>query len=210
MQEEIARENGRSLAVIQKEIAPELEVAYAPIEQEQTLARTGLETNLRRSNHTDWNRLGDWSRASAQAKGGKPAGEEGASWSALAPDDRAANDLSLLATPSESPVENPDSSAAVIALNDRAGIVTVDNGGNLSGLDDVPAPTRDDIAKALLSERIARPAILKELAGKENALRGSETAQLKAYLSFESGDRLRSTGIEMGKRIRCKFLSGPC
>jgi len=53
----------------------------------------------------------------------------------------------------------------------------VDNGGNVSGLDDVPAPTRDDIAKALLSERIARPAILKDLDGKENAPRGSENAQ---------------------------------
>jgi hypothetical protein len=53
-------------------------------------------------------------------------------------------------------------------------MVTVDNGGNVSGLDDVPAPTRDDIAKALLSERIARPAILKNLAGQENALRGSK------------------------------------
>jgi hypothetical protein len=85
--------------------------------------------------------------------------------------------LSPLATPNESPVENPDSSAAIIALNDRAGMVTVDKGGNLSGLDDVPVPTRDDIAKALLSERIARPAILKNLAGQENALRGSENAQ---------------------------------
>ena len=56
-------------------------------------------------------------------------------------------------------------------------MVTVNNGGNLSGLDDVPAPTRDDIAKALLSERIARPAILKDLAGKENALKGSENPQ---------------------------------
>jgi len=74
---------------------------------------------------------------------------------------------------SESPVENP----AIIALNDRPGMVMVDNGGNVSGLDDVPAPTRDDIAKALLSERIARPAILKDLAGKESALRGSESAQ---------------------------------
>ena len=182
----IAPEVVRSFPALQKQIAPELEVAYAPIEQEP--AREG----------TSWSA---WWRGLA----GKPIyaaaiivigialvigaalqlkrraenlrAKEAQASPALASDDRAANDLSPLATPNESPVENPDSSAAIIALNDRAGMVTLDKGGNLSGLDDVPVPTRDDIAKALLSERIARPAILKDLAGKENALRGSENAQ---------------------------------
>jgi hypothetical protein len=181
VQKEIAPENGRSLPAIQKEIAPEL---YAPIE-EPTRERASLAT---------WWRGLAWKPSYAAAiivigialvgaalqlkrRAENLRAKEAQASPALAPDNRAANDLSPLATTNESPVENPDSSAAIIALNDRAGMVTVDNGGNLSGLDDVPAPTRDDIAKALLSERIARPAILKDLAGKENALRGSENAQ---------------------------------
>jgi len=186
VQKEIAPENGRSLAAIQKEIAPELEVSYAPIEQEPTREGTSWAT---------WWRGLAWKPIYAAAiivigialvigaalrlkrRAENLRAKEAQASPALAPDNRAANDLSPLATPNESPVENPDSSVAIIALNDRAGMVTVDNGGNLSGLDDVPAPTRDDIAKALLSERIALPAILKDLAGKENALRGSENAQ---------------------------------
>jgi len=172
VQREIASEYRRSLPAIQKEIAPEL---YAPIEQEPT--RRGLA----------------WKPIYAAAiivigialviaaalltrRAENLRAKEAQASAALAPDDRAANDLSLV-TPNESPVENPDSSAAIIALYDRAGMVKVDIGGNLSGLDDVPVPTRGDIAKALLSERILRPAILRELAGKENALGGSENAQ---------------------------------
>jgi len=186
MQKEIATENGRSLPAIQKGIAPELEVAYAPIEQEPTRAGTSWAT---------WWRGLAWKPIYAAAiivigialvigaalrfkrRAENLRAKEAQASPALGPGNRAANDLSPLATPNESPIENPDSSAAIIALNDRAGMVTVDNGGNLSGLDDVPGPTRDDIAKALLSERIARPAILKDLAGTVNALRVSENAQ---------------------------------
>jgi hypothetical protein len=89
------------------------------------------------------------------------------------PDNRAANGQSPTATPNESPVEKPSGAAAVVALNDRPGIVTVDKNGNVAGLDDVPAPTRDEIAKVLLSERLEQPAILKELGGQEGSLRGS-------------------------------------
>jgi hypothetical protein len=62
-------------------------------------------------------------------------------------------------------------------LNDGAGIVTVYKGGNVSGLDEVPAPTRDEIASVLLSERIEPPAVLKDLAGQEATLRGSNNGQ---------------------------------
>ncbi|MEK6336745.1 MAG: hypothetical protein AABM67_17605, partial [Acidobacteriota bacterium] len=165
------------------EIAPEL---YAPIEQEPTREGTSWAT---------WWRGLAWKPIYAAAmvvigialvigaalqlkrRAENLRAKEAQASPALAPDNRSANDLSPLATANDSPVENPDSSAAIIALNDRAGMVTVDNGGNVSGLDDVPAPTRDDIARALLSERIARPAILKNLAGQENAASGSENAQ---------------------------------
>jgi hypothetical protein len=95
----------------------------------------------------------------------------------ITPNNRAANNQSPPATPNESPVENPNSSAAIIALNDRVGMVTVDKSGKLSGLDDVPAPTRDEIAQVLLSERVERPTILKDLAGQNSSLRGSNGGQ---------------------------------
>ena len=177
LQKEIAPENGRNLPAIQKEIAPELEVAYAPIEQEPT--RRGLAWEPIYAVAIIVMGIALVIGASLQLKRRAESlrAKEAQASPALVPDNRVANELSPLATPNELPVETPDSSAAIIALNDRAGIVTVDNGGNLSGLDDVPVPTRDDIAKALLSEKIARPAILKDLAGKENALRGSENTQ---------------------------------
>ncbi len=56
-------------------------------------------------------------------------------------------------------------------------MVTVDKRGNISGLDDVPAPTRDEIAKALLSERIEQPRTLKDLAVEKSDLRGSSQSR---------------------------------
>jgi hypothetical protein len=177
IQREIAPENGRSLPAIQEQIAQALQDSYAPIEQEPT--RRGLAWKPIYAAAIIVIGIALVSGAALQLKrrAENLRAKEAQANPAVGPDNRAANDLSPLATPNESPVENPDSSAAIIALNDRAGMVTVDNGGNVSGLDDVPAPTRDDIAKALLSERIARPAVLKDLAGKENVLRGSENAQ---------------------------------
>jgi len=41
----------------------------------------------------------------------------------------------------------------------------------------VPAPTRDEIAQVLMSERLEEPAVLKELGGQGGGLRGSNNAQ---------------------------------
>jgi hypothetical protein len=98
------------------------------------------------------------------------------------PDNRAVNSSSP-AVPNQSPLENPNDSVALIALNDRAGVVTVDKSWKLSGLDGVPAPTRDEIAQVLLSERIDRPAILKDLAGQDSSLRGNRSGQSFKLLS---------------------------
>jgi hypothetical protein len=90
------------------------------------------------------------------------------------PDNRAANVPSPPATPNESPMEKPNSAEAIVVLNDRGGTITVDKSGNVGGLDGVPAPTRDEIAKVLTSERLEQPAILKELGGEQGSLRGSK------------------------------------
>ena len=81
------------------------------------------------------------------------------------------------ATPNQSPAAIPNSAEAVLVLNDRGGTVTVDKNGNVVGLDDVPAATRDEIAQVLLSERLEQPAILKGLGGQDDTLRGSNNAQ---------------------------------
>jgi predicted anti-sigma-YlaC factor YlaD len=90
------------------------------------------------------------------------------------PDNRASHDPPAPAN--ESPTEKPNSAVAVVTLNDGGGVVTVDADGSVSGLDDVPVSTRDEIAQALLTERIARPSILKEL-GEDSTLRGSDNRQ---------------------------------
>ncbi len=89
------------------------------------------------------------------------------------PENRASNGPSPAATSSKSPVQKPNSTAAMVALNDRGGTVTVDANGNVSGLDDVPASTRDEIAQALLSEGIKRPTVLRNLGGPDATLRGN-------------------------------------
>jgi hypothetical protein len=92
------------------------------------------------------------------------------------PDNRAANVPSPPATPNESPVEKPNSAETTVVLNDRGGTVTLDKGGNVSGLDDVPSPTREEIAQVLLSPRLEQPAILKQLGGQEGSLRGGKNS----------------------------------
>jgi len=89
----------------------------------------------------------------------------------------ATNVPSPTSSPSESPIETPSSQEPVVVLNDRGGTITVDKSGSVSGLDDVPRSTRDEIAQVLLSERLDAPAILKELRGQEGGLRGSNNTQ---------------------------------
>lgn len=92
-------------------------------------------------------------------------------------DNRTANVPSPPATPNESPADKPTNAEAVVVLNDRGGTITVDKNGDVVGLDNVPAPTRDEIAQMLLSEKLDRPAILNELGGQGGGLRGSNSAQ---------------------------------
>ncbi len=91
--------------------------------------------------------------------------------------DVAANLQSPTASPNESPIERPNSAEAVVVLNDRGATITVEKSGSVSGLDDVSASARDEIAQVLLSGRIDRPSVLRELGGQDSALRGSNRGQ---------------------------------
>jgi hypothetical protein len=84
---------------------------------------------------------------------------------------------SPLPSPNDSPGGKPNSTEALVALNDRGGTIMVDKAGNISGLDDVSASMRNEIAQVLVSGRIDRPAILKGLSGEDSALRGSGAGQ---------------------------------
>lgn len=99
----------------------------------------------------------------------------------VSPSSTPGGDLAILpsppASPGESPTEKPAGAEALVVINDQGGAITVDKSGNVSGLEDVPASTRNEIAQVLLSERIDAPAILKELRGQEGGLRGSNNKQ---------------------------------
>jgi hypothetical protein len=181
-------EDVRSFLAFKDQIATEMRVSYAPVEQTSA------------SERLTW--LGWWRRLSwkpiysaavvvlgialvigaalllkrraenLQAQqGSNPQVNRGST-----ADNRVANVPSPPATPNETPIEKPNN-AEVIIVNDRGGTVMVDKRGSVSGLDDVPAPIRNEIAQVLMSERLERPAILKELGGQQSNLRGSNTAQ---------------------------------
>jgi hypothetical protein len=67
------------------------------------------------------------------------------------------------------PIEN---AGAVAVLNDELGAVTVDKGGNVTGLDEIPQNTRQQIGEALAAQNIKVPGIGTELAGAPINLRG--------------------------------------
>lgn len=89
------------------------------------------------------------------------------------PEGHLANLPSPPASPGESPLEKATGAEAIVVLNDRGGTITVDKRGNVSGLEGVPASTRNEIAQVLLSGRIERPSVLKDLGGQQATLRGS-------------------------------------
>jgi hypothetical protein len=180
------REDARSFLAFRKQIAPELKVSYAPVMLEPVREKFSWWKSWR---GLTWKPIYAAAvvvigialvigavlllkrRAENLQAQQMPTPQVSP---ASTPDYRAANVPSPPATPNESPIEKPNSAETIVVLNDRGGTITVDKGGNVAGLDDVPAPTRDEIAKVLMSERLEQPAILKELGGEQGSLRGSK------------------------------------
>jgi hypothetical protein len=181
-------EDVRSFLAFREQIAPELKVSYVPVEKESVPERLSL---------ISWWRGLTWKPIYAAAVvvigiaiviGAalvlKRRAENFQAKQMATPlvspssttDIRVANVPSPLPTPNVSPIEKPNSAEAVIVINDRGGTITVDKSGSVAGLDDVPPPTRDEIAKVLLSQRLERPAILKEIGGQDGTLRGTKNA----------------------------------
>lgn len=185
------QEDVRSFLAFREQITPELLISYAPTKEEP--APAGL-------SWMSWWRGLTWKPAYSAAfiligialvigavlllnRSGENQQAQYSPTPQVSPDstpgDRAAN----LSSPNESPSEKLINAEAVVVLNDRGGTIQVDRTGNVSGLDDVPESTRDAIAKALLTERIEPPAILRELGGPEASLRSPKTEQPFKLLS---------------------------
>jgi hypothetical protein len=73
-------------------------------------------------------------------------------------------------------VKQSDNAGTVVVLNDGPGTVTVDKAGNVSGLNEIPHNTRQQIGEALVAERIKAPGIETELAGGPINLRGPDNS----------------------------------
>ncbi len=95
----------------------------------------------------------------------------------LTKSDQVADLSSPTISPTETPLEKPGGAEPIMVLNDGGGTITVDKSGNVTGLEGVSVSTRDEIAQVLISGRIDRPPVLKELGGQDVALRGSNRGQ---------------------------------
>lgn len=110
--------------------------------------------------------------------------------------------------PSRSPdaISTPviDNSTVVAVLKDRRGEITLDKSGRVVGLDEISSIGRQEVAQALLSEGIERPAILKTLGGKESNLRGSTNTGKTFNLLYPT----RRVIVEDRPRCKWESLSG--
>ena len=70
------------------------------------------------------------------------------------------------------PLKPLENAGAVAVLKDESGTVAVDKAGNVSGLDEIPLNTRQEIGETLLAENIKAPGTQTELSGGPISLRG--------------------------------------
>jgi hypothetical protein len=122
------------------------------------------------------------------------------------------NPASLPSPPIPEPSRSPDAistpiidnSTVVAMLKDGRGEITLDKSGRVVGLDEISSIGRQEIAQALLSEGIERPAILKTLGGEESNLRGSNNTGKTFNLLYPT----RRVIIEDRPRCKWETLSG--
>jgi hypothetical protein len=187
------REDARSFLAFRDQIEPELQVRYGPVSQEPQ----SLEAPL----WTWWRRLA-WKPAYAAAF---VLIGIGLVIAVLVLKRRAANLEARQTSPSQinagavgqmpptssptltvrdrEPIQQTQTARAPLVLNDARGTITVDKSGVVSGLDDIPAERRREIAEALIAEKIETPEVVKELSGPGGTLRGASGAQLFKLVS---------------------------
>ncbi|HEY0764671.1 MAG TPA: hypothetical protein VGD61_20005 [Pyrinomonadaceae bacterium] len=89
-------------------------------------------------------------------------------------------------TPAPVPSVQPEPVAVVAQLNDGAGVVSLDQGGKLSGVDNLPAGYQDLLKKALTGQRIEKSAQLQGLTRPPSVLMGSDD-QPREFSVIEPG-----------------------
>ena len=83
----------------------------------------------------------------------------------------------ISSSPTPDVVSSPsttDGSAKITILKDAGGEVTIDKNGHVTGLDQASENSRQYVAKAVLSEQIDAPEVLRRLAGDKSGLRGND------------------------------------
>jgi hypothetical protein len=98
-------------------------------------------------------------------------------------------DAGPISSPSTSPnvVSSPsiaDDSAIVAIVRDAGGEVKIDKNGQVTGLDELSDTSRQQIARAALSERIEPAAVLRDLSGDESGLRGNGDTEKELTLLY--------------------------
>jgi hypothetical protein len=82
-----------------------------------------------------------------------------------------------LAVNSPTPSRKAENVPAVVALNDGQRTVSLNDAGDVSGLENIPTETRRDVAETLVAQNIEQPEIAKELAPTSITLRGPSSGQ---------------------------------
>ena len=93
---------------------------------------------------------------------------------------------SLQPTPAPVPSVQPEAAPVVAQLNDGAGVVSLDQQGRLSGVDNLPAGYQDLVKKTLSGQKIEKSSQLQGLTRPPSALMGSND-QAQEFSVFEPG-----------------------
>ncbi|MBD0369949.1 MAG: zf-HC2 domain-containing protein [Pyrinomonadaceae bacterium] len=80
----------------------------------------------------------------------------------------------------------------VVVINDGPRRVTVDGGGRVMGLEELPSQLRQAVRAALISQSLERPTLLSELRGRASTLRGATGASLPFKLLSPFGQIVQS------------------
>ena len=120
-----------------------------------------------------------------------------------------ANERTSSPSPSLSPdaVASPsivDDSTKVAILKDGPGEITIDKNGRVTGVDEVSENSRQQIARAALTERIEAAEVLKSLAGGKSGLRGDDNPGKEFRLLYPK----RSVVVENTPVFKWESLSG--
>jgi hypothetical protein len=77
-----------------------------------------------------------------------------------------------------------DESTIIAKLKDVHGEVTIDKTGHVTGLDETSEVTRQQVARAILSERIDPATVLRDLAANKSGLRGDDDSGKESRLLY--------------------------